>query len=194
MSSNASPQIVYDDRLSAPDCVHLAYARHHDIPVMIGLVFEDDLHDGDLDPLHASLCMLDIASGSPELSGILSRWGEEWPATRFVSDRMLDFSAINLAEIPLRLWMTGTTFQHQVWRVLLLIPRGSTTSYGEVAQRIGKPLASRAVGMACGANPVPLIVPCHRVLAANGGIGGYSGRGGVAFKQALLQREAELAA
>lgn len=81
----------------------------------------------------------------------------------------------------------GTTFQLNVWTALLKIKTGRTQSYGEIAKSIGKPKAVRAVGGACGANPVPLLVPCHRVLAANGKIGGFSG--GLGWKKKLLARE-----
>jgi methylated-DNA-[protein]-cysteine S-methyltransferase len=82
---------------------------------------------------------------------------------------------------------TGTPFQRAVWKALLTIPRGATVSYADVARRIGRPLAARAVGQAVGHNPVPLLIPCHRVLASGGGIGGFGG--GVRMKRALLRNE-----
>jgi len=81
----------------------------------------------------------------------------------------------------------GTEFQRAVWKALRNIKSGYTRSYGQVARAIGKPKAVRAVGGACGANPIPLLVPCHRVLAANRKIGGFSG--GLGWKQRLLERE-----
>ena len=81
----------------------------------------------------------------------------------------------------------GTEFQLSVWKSLLKIKPGRTQSYGEIAKSIGKPKAVRAVGGACGANPIPLLVPCHRVLAANRKIGGFSG--GLGWKEKLLLRE-----
>jgi len=81
----------------------------------------------------------------------------------------------------------GTEFQKSVWRTLRTISAGRTLSYGEVAKKIGKPRAVRAVGGACGANPIPVLVPCHRVLAANRRIGGFSG--GLDWKRRLLERE-----
>ena len=81
----------------------------------------------------------------------------------------------------------GTDFQRRVWRTLRKIARGRTWSYAQVAQAIGNPKAVRAVGGACGANPIPVFVPCHRVLAANSGLGGFSG--GLNWKRALLNRE-----
>ena len=82
---------------------------------------------------------------------------------------------------------SGTEFQRKVWKALQKIARGRTKSYGEIARAIGNPKAVRAVGGACGANPIPVLVPCHRVLAANGKIGGFSG--GLNRKRELLARE-----
>jgi len=81
----------------------------------------------------------------------------------------------------------GTEFQKQVWNALRGISHGQTKSYGEIARAIGKPKAVRAVGGACGANPIPVLVPCHRVLAAHGKIGGFGG--GLDWKRKLLRRE-----
>jgi O-6-methylguanine DNA methyltransferase len=81
----------------------------------------------------------------------------------------------------------GTTFQQNVWRALQKISRGKTRSYGEIARRIGKPKAVRAVGGACGANPIPIFIPCHRVLAADKKPGGFSG--GLNWKLKLLALE-----
>lgn len=81
----------------------------------------------------------------------------------------------------------GTRFQRRVWEELMKIPVGHTVSYGQLAWRIGHPAAVRAVGRACGANPIPLLIPCHRVLAANGRIGGFSG--GMDWKRRLLEIE-----
>ena len=83
--------------------------------------------------------------------------------------------------------MRGTAFQRQVWEALLTIPYGETRSYGEIAAAIGAPTASRAVGAANGSNPVSIIVPCHRVIGANGRLTGYGG--GVHRKDALLALE-----
>jgi len=81
----------------------------------------------------------------------------------------------------------GTHFQRGVWNALKKIPAGDTKSYLEVAQSIGRPQAVRAVGQACGANPIAVLVPCHRVLAANGKLGGFSS--GLEWKRMLLTRE-----
>lgn len=91
------------------------------------------------------------------------------------------------AKLPPLDWTGQTEFQQAVWREMLKISSGKTRSYGEIAERIGKPKAVRAVGGACGANPVPVLVPCHRVLAANRKIGGFSS--GLDWKRRLLARE-----
>jgi O-6-methylguanine DNA methyltransferase len=92
------------------------------------------------------------------------------------------------AQLPPLDLTNGTEFQQHVWRALQNIPAGQTRSYGQVAAAIGRPTAARAVGAACGANPLPLLIPCHRVLAANGKLGGFSG--GLEWKILLLEREA----
>ena len=88
-------------------------------------------------------------------------------------------------EVPLDL--RGTAFQHEVWNALRDIPYGESCSYADIARRIGRPRATRAVGSANNANPVALIVPCHRVIAADGKLGGYGG--GVELKKRLLAME-----
>ena len=96
-------------------------------------------------------------------------------------------AGITPAELPPLDLSVGTDFQQAVWKAMLKIPCGRTLSYGEIARVIGRPNAVRAVGGACGANPIPLIVPCHRVLAANHRLGGFSG--GLDWKRKLLARE-----
>ena len=83
--------------------------------------------------------------------------------------------------------LQGSQFQMQVWARLRQIPAGTVATYGEIASRIGRPQGARAVGQACGRNPVVLFVPCHRVVAANGGLGGFGS--GLSLKQALLHHE-----
>lgn len=89
-------------------------------------------------------------------------------------------------DLPLDL-QTGTAFQQSVWQALLQIPRGATTSYGQLSAGIGRPAAVRAVGAAIGRNPISVIVPCHRVVGADGSLTGYAG--GLQRKTALLQLE-----
>ncbi|MGV8074819.1 MAG: methylated-DNA--[protein]-cysteine S-methyltransferase [Syntrophobacteraceae bacterium] len=81
----------------------------------------------------------------------------------------------------------GTTFQREVWEALCTIPHGETRSYLEIACGIGRPAAARAVGQACAKNPIAILIPCHRVLASGGAMGGYSG--GLHIKKALLELE-----
>lgn len=92
-----------------------------------------------------------------------------------------------LRDFDLPLDLQGTPFQKQVWRALLTIPYGQTRSYGQVAEALGSPSAVRAVGSANGANPIPIVVPCHRVIGAGGRLVGYGG--GLALKQRLLELE-----
>jgi methylated-DNA-[protein]-cysteine S-methyltransferase len=93
-------------------------------------------------------------------------------------------------EFPDRLDLSAATpFQREVWQAARLIPYGETRSYSWVAERIGKPGAVRAAGQALGRNPLPVIIPCHRVLASNGGLGGFSG--GLEMKRFLLHLEAK---
>ena len=94
-------------------------------------------------------------------------------------------------EFCLPLVMTGTDFQKRVWRELLAIPYGETRSYGQIAAAIGSPNAVRAVGAANGANPIPIVVPCHRVIGAGGKLVGYGG--GLALKRRLLELEKRVA-
>jgi AraC family transcriptional regulator, regulatory protein of adaptative response / methylated-DNA-[protein]-cysteine methyltransferase len=111
----------------------------------------------------------DDAALKPALDSVLAR----------ITGRKLDG--------PLQLDLRGTDFQREVWNQLLSIPPGSTRSYLDVAQAIKRPKATRAVAQACGANPVAVVVPCHRVVMSDGSIGGYSGLPGV--KRALLAAE-----
>lgn len=85
--------------------------------------------------------------------------------------------------------LKGTAFQKSVWAELSKIKRGEVVSYKELAERIGKPKAVRAVANAVGANPLPIKIPCHRVIHSDGTIGGYSGKGGVKTKLELLKKE-----
>lgn len=99
---------------------------------------------------------------------------------------LIDHSAAPPPDLPLDL--RGTVFQRKVWEALQDIPPGRTLTYGELAERVGLPGGARAVAQACGANPAAVIVPCHRVVAADGSLGGY--RWGIERKRALLESEA----
>jgi methylated-DNA-[protein]-cysteine S-methyltransferase len=98
---------------------------------------------------------------------------------------------VSARPLDLPLDLAGKTpFQVKVWKALQAIPYGRVRSYGWVARKVGKPRAARAVGAACGANPVPLLVPCHRVVAGDGSLGGFSG--GLSNKKRLLKLEGNL--
>ena len=97
------------------------------------------------------------------------------------------YFAGDLESFDLPLQPKGTEFQLAVWRKLCGIPYGETISYGELARRIGNPKASRAVGLANGANPIPIVIPCHRVIGSNGKLTGYGG--GLPIKEKLLALE-----
>jgi methylated-DNA-[protein]-cysteine S-methyltransferase len=101
------------------------------------------------------------------------------------------YFAGELRDFDLRLEFEGTEFQRRVWAALQTIPYGATRSYGEIAQQIGSPTAFRAVGLANGHNPIAVIVPCHRVIGANGSLTGFGG--GLDRKRALLDLEMNLA-
>jgi methylated-DNA-[protein]-cysteine S-methyltransferase len=94
-------------------------------------------------------------------------------------------------EIKYKLFLNleGTPFQKKVWQELLKIPKGQTRSYKEIAIAIGNPKAARAVANACGKNPYPIKIPCHRAIRSDGSLGGYSGSGGSTTKLKLLIEE-----
>jgi len=102
-------------------------------------------------------------------------------------EQILEYLACERTEFDLPLDLRGTPFQRAVWNALLEIPYGESRSYSEVARAVGRPNAQRAVGSANNANPVSLVVPCHRVIAADGSLGGYGG--GRELKARLLAME-----
>ncbi len=114
-----------------------------------------------------------------------------WQAPAELVRQVEEFLAGRRETFDLPLDLRGTPFQLAVWRELLRIPYGEVRSYGEVARAIGRPRAVRAVGAANGANPLPLLVPCHRVVASGGRLGGYAG--GLDLKRRLLAVEASRA-
>jgi methylated-DNA-[protein]-cysteine S-methyltransferase len=114
-------------------------------------------------------------------------WAHDDAAFPEVVGQLESYFAGDLLEFDLELDLVGTEFQRRVWKALLTIPYGETRSYGQIAQQIGSPGASRAVGLANGHNPVSIIVPCHRVIGANGSLTGYGG--GLDRKKSLLELE-----
>lgn len=114
-------------------------------------------------------------------------WERNDDAFADAAEQLGDYFTGGLMEFELDLDMVGTEFQRRVWCALLTIPYGETRSYGEIAAQIGSAGASRAVGLANGHNPISVIVPCHRVIGANGRLTGYGG--GLERKRHLLDME-----
>ena len=115
---------------------------------------------------------------------VAPEWVRDDDAFDDVRTQLEEYFAGRRREFDLPLHPIGTAFQQRVWAALLDIPYGETTSYGKTAAAIGAPTASRAVGLANGQNPIPIIVPCHRVIGANGSLTGYGG--GLDAKRWLL--------
>ena len=143
---------------------------------------------------------LTLVAADGDLSGVYmathrhspgpDRLGEEVQQDRLLSDaarQLAEYFAGDREAFDLPLRPVGTDFQQQVWRALCDIPYGHTWSYGELARHIGRPGASRAVGLANGRNPISIIIPCHRVIGASGSMTGYGG--GIERKQWLLAHE-----
>ncbi len=114
-------------------------------------------------------------------------WHEDPRCVQEPVRQLRAYFAGELETFDLPLAPAGTTFQLSVWRRLCEIPYGETISYGELARRLGNPNASRAVGLANGANPIPIVIPCHRVIGSNGKLTGYGG--GLPIKEKLLALE-----
>jgi methylated-DNA-[protein]-cysteine S-methyltransferase len=137
---------------------------------VVGLYFDDDPH--------AAKARADAARDDRRLRAAVTQLEEYFAGTR---------TAFDLALAP-----EGTPFQKKVWAALCRIPFGDTASYGQIARAIGKPAASRAIGGANHRNPIAIIVPCHRVIGADGSMTGYGG--GLRRKRMLLELESRVAA
>ena len=130
-------------------------------------------------------------------SDLLDALKEEFPKARVVkSEKTARYlfairEHLRGQEVKLPLDLRGTDFQKRVWTAIKLIPLGTTASYAEVAEMIGEPKAVRAVANACGSNPAPLIIPCHRVIRSDGSLGGYGL--GLPRKKLLLEDEKRIA-
>lgn len=139
------------------------------------------------------VCAILLGDGAQELEGELRRRFANASLTpapdrhQALVQQVVEFIDDPAASPELPLDVRGTAFQRRVWDALSKIPAGQTASYGEIARRIGRPTAYRAVAGACSANPLAVAIPCHRVVASNGDLGGY--RWGLDRKQALLARE-----
>ncbi|MCX8139990.1 MAG: methylated-DNA--[protein]-cysteine S-methyltransferase [Gemmataceae bacterium] len=117
-------------------------------------------------------------------------WREDALGLRDYREALRKWLVTLEGELPFPLDMRGSDFQKEVWRALQTIPRGSVRTYGQVAREIGQPSAVRAVAQACAANPLALVIPCHRVVRSDGSLGGY--RWGQRRKRLILQHESQL--
>ncbi len=143
----------------------------------------------------AGLAFADAGEEAPALADMRSRWPratyvEDVAATAPLTRRVFDPAAWR-PDRPLRIVMIGSDFEIRVWETLLAVPFGKAATYGDIAARIGRPKAARAVGAAVGRNPLSFVVPCHRVLGAGGSLTGY--RWGLTRKRAILGWEAGVA-
>lgn len=127
-------------------------------------------------------CELPFLQGEPTQPFALAAKADD-PASRFIEALLSG----KRAKRPAYALPEGTVFQRQVWQAIAEIPQGRTCTYADLARAIGRPKALRAVGTACGRNPLPLFIPCHRVVGSNGHLGGFSS--GLAWKRRLLECE-----
>lgn len=122
-----------------------------------------------------------------DATGVLGAQPGETPLLARAAEQLGEYFAGARRDFDLPLNPAGTPFQRRVWAEMAHIPFGATASYGALAREVGS--VARAVGGACGANPIPIVIPCHRVVAAGGTLGGFSGGTGPATKRALLELE-----
>ncbi len=197
---------AYEVGLSGPGRLHDLFVTHEGMSPGIykskglGLEIRYGFHDCPFGKAMVmvtdyGICGLAFADGGQEKSCFTDMTGR-WPDATYVEDGDSTapivariFNPLNWkAEEPLRIVFIGSEFETTVWQTLLKIPLGGATSYSSIAAHIGNPMASRAVGAAVGKNPISFVVPCHRVLAKSGGLGGY--HWGLTRKQAILGWEA----
>ncbi len=124
---------------------------------------------------------------SQEKNHIPDEWQYDEASFKEVLQQLAEYFTGERRDFDLRISPKGTDFQKRVWQELQKIPFGQTACYGDIAERIGNPKASRAVGMANSKNPLPIIVPCHRVIGKDGSLTGFAG--GMDIKQQLLELE-----
>jgi len=138
------------------------------------------------------ICYFSFLEGK-SIKDAKNKISKEWPEAKIIeNEKYIKGFSIKLFKAKKLLkkdviLTKGTPFQIKVWNELLKIPKGKTSTYKKIAEAIGAPKASRAVGTACGKNYIPYIIPCHRVLSSGGNIGGYSG--GINLKRDLLKFE-----
>ncbi len=133
----------------------------------------------------AGLRRIEFVSGKN--SAVDQSWREDRAIFEEAIRQLRTYFAGELQTFDLELAPQGTQFQLEVWRRLCEIPYGPTISYAELARRVGNPKAARAVGLANGSNPIPIVIPCHRVIGSNGKLTGYGG--GLPIKEKLLALE-----
>ncbi len=197
-------EAAYDVGLSSPSRLHDLFVAHEALTP--GDYRRDDLvlaygfHDSPFGEAivvaaprgMAGLGFVDDGDRSAALADMARRWprarliGDEG-ATRPYARRAFD-PALWRPDAPLRVVMIGTDFELRVWETLLSVPMGRATTYSDIARKIGRPTAARAVGAAVGRNPISFVVPCHRVLGRSGALTGY--HWGLARKQAIIGWEA----
>ncbi|MFH1134531.1 MAG: methylated-DNA--[protein]-cysteine S-methyltransferase [Pseudomonadota bacterium] len=164
--------------------MHLAYSI---IVSPLGPVFAAETRQG----------LFSVTLGDDGLQRLLHfarRWHPDAQVVPTVIDsstQLEEYFAGTRQGFELEFDLRGTDFQIEVWRALSAIPYGRTLTYGEIAGSLGRPRAARAVGQACGANPIPVVAPCHRVLRSEGALGGYGS--GLHWKEWLLAHEKRVA-
>jgi methylated-DNA-[protein]-cysteine S-methyltransferase len=140
--------------------------------------------------LHSPVGDLTVSTEDDKIVAVDWGWGRDQTTTPLLRDAKKQLEAYfdgKLKRFDLPLSPAGSGFQKAVWRIMLKIPYGKTETYGAIAQRLGS--SARSVGTACGRNPIPILIPCHRIVAAGNRMGGYSGAGGVETKTTLLRLE-----
>jgi methylated-DNA-[protein]-cysteine S-methyltransferase len=138
---------------------------------------------------HSQIGELTVSEEGGILVSLDWGWGQDQSQTMLLKearDQLIAYFDGSLRTFDLPFRPAGTLFQNKVWAAMQNIPYGETRTYGQVAKKLRS--AARAVGTACCANPIPIIIPCHRIVAASG-LGGYSGDGGLVTKQTLLKLE-----
>lgn len=164
-------------------------ATDSDLPVLLYSAYESPIGTLHLYAREDRLVRIDFRAPSKLERASISA-STKSPVLRRTITQLKEYFAGRRTDFDLPLAMEGTPFQMRVWRELRRIPFGKTISYGEQAKRVGAGKAYRAVGTANGRNPLPIVVPCHRVIAGNGGLGGYGG--GLPVKTKLLNLEASV--
>ena len=135
-----------------------------------------------------SLCGISLQDG-PRPATVQTGWVHTPEPFAVAALQLREYFEGRRTTFELRLTLLGTSFQQDVWTAVETIPYGATLSYADIARRIGRPDAARAVGFANGKNPIPIIVPCHRLVGSDGALTGYGG--GIERKRFLLDLEAQ---